>query len=93
MQQKLYTGIMFHLARTRREEINYEGSWKISWTLFSSIGNHVKPAKERTRPPLRCFAYQNESECVYMCNLIVLRGKQKDIMYTSTFHWKVKYCG
>ena len=36
---------------------------------FLSIGNHAKPPKERTPPPLRCFAYRKESECVY--NLIV----------------------
>ena len=39
-----------------------------------SISNHVKPPKEHTRSPLRCFAYRKESECV--CHLIVLRVKQ-----------------
>ena len=32
--------------------------------VFLSIGNHVKPQKERTPPPLHRFAYQKESECL-----------------------------
>ena len=36
---------------------------------FLLIGNHIKPPEEHTLPPLRCFAYRKESECV--CNLII----------------------
>ena len=32
--------------------------------FYLSIENHIKPQKERARPPLRCIAYRKESECV-----------------------------
>lgn len=47
------------------------------WVNGLSIGNHIKhyESKEHTLPPLPCFMYWRESECV--CNLaIVLRIQQ-----------------
>ena len=48
---------------------------------FLSIGNHAP--KERTRPPLLCFAYRKETECV--CNSIV---NCLYIMYSRNAAWR-----
>ena len=68
---KSFTCVKFHSTITRREENKLLRFLEEKQDAFLSIGNHVKPLKERTLPPLRCFAYRKESECV--CNLIVLR--------------------
>ena len=68
-QPKSFTCIKFHSATTRREKKKLRRLLEEKLDAFLSIGNHAKPPKKRTRPPLRCFAYGKESECV--CNLIV----------------------
>ena len=71
-QLKSLTCIKFDSATTWREERKLRRFLEEKLDAFLSIGNHAKPPKKRTRPPLHCFAYRKEAECV--CDLIVFKN-------------------
>ena len=69
-QNRSHTSTFIHQQHDARKKIRRFLEEKLD--TFFSIDNHARPPKERTRPPLRCFAYRKESECV--CNLIFIHN-------------------